>query len=424
MSERLSHPAGALTLAADGTAADALLAGENRLLEMIACGEPLAVVLDRLCRLVEEIAAGSLASILLFDASNQTVRHGAAPSLPRAYTDAIDGAVVGPSAGSCGTAAYRNEPVIVSDITSDPLWADYRHLALAHGLRACWSMPIRSAAGDVLGTFAIYSRAPRKPTAAHYRLIEQIAHVASIAIARARTAEELQRSEAELRQLIDFVPQHIIVLGPDGRRLHANKVSLDYTGHTLEEFLSPEYDHFIHPDDLERIKSGARHIADGAPFEMEGRLRGKDGRYRWFLLRCNPLRDAQGRIGRWYATGTDINDRKQAEERVHRENIALRDEVDKTSMFEEIVGASPALQAVLSRVAKVAPTESTVLITGETGTGKELIARAIHKRSARAAHAFVSVNCAGIPQSLIASELFGHEKGAFTGALQRRLGRF
>jgi transcriptional regulator with GAF, ATPase, and Fis domain len=109
---------------------------------------------------------------------------------------------------------------------------------------------------------------------------------------------------------------------------------------------------------------------------------------------------------------------------VLRENIALREEIDKTSMFEEIVGASPALKAVLGGVAKVAPTDSTVLITGETGTGKELIARAIHRRSKRSARAFVSVNCAAVPRDLIASELFGHEKGAFTGATQRRLGRF
>jgi formate hydrogenlyase transcriptional activator len=123
-------------------------------------------------------------------------------------------------------------------------------------------------------------------------------------------------------------------------------------------------------------------------------------------------------------TGTDIDDRKRAEERVRNENLALREEIDKTSMFEEIVGASPVLRAVLARVAKVAPTDSTVLVTGETGTGKELIARAIHKRSPRASRAFVSVNCAAVPPALIASELFGHEKGAFTGASQRRLGRF
>ncbi len=120
----------------------------------------------------------------------------------------------------------------------------------------------------------------------------------------------------------------------------------------------------------------------------------------------------------------DIEDRKRAEERMHNENLELRDEVDRSSMFEEIVGSSAAMQRVLEQVAKVAHTDSTVLILGETGTGKELIARAIHKRSRRASRAFVAVNCAAIPSSLIGSELFGHERGAFTGALQRRLGRF
>ncbi len=162
----------------------------------------------------------------------------------------------------------------------------------------------------------------------------------------------------------------------------------------------------------------------GEPFDVELRARRKDGQYRWFLVRYNPLRDDEGRIIRWYATGIDIDDRKQAEERVQKENLALREEIDHSSMFEEIVGSSEALRKVLAQVAKVAPVDSTVLILGETGTGKELIARAIHKRSKRSSRAFIRVNCAAIPQSLIASELFGHEKGAFTGALQRRLGRF
>jgi formate hydrogenlyase transcriptional activator len=157
---------------------------------------------------------------------------------------------------------------------------------------------------------------------------------------------------------------------------------------------------------------------------LELRVRGADGNYRWFLARYNPLHDDKGQVKRWYVALTDIEDRKRAEERLQHENVALREEVDKASMFEEIVGASPALRAVLSGVAKVGPTDSTVLITGETGTGKELIARAIHKQSPRSSRAFVSVNCAAIPQNLIASELFGHEKGAFTGALQRRAGRF
>ncbi len=160
------------------------------------------------------------------------------------------------------------------------------------------------------------------------------------------------------------------------------------------------------------------------PHEFEARLRRHDGEFRCFLFRLTPIKDKRGQITRWFGTATDIEDRKRAEEEIRKENIALREEIIKASMFEEIVGDSPPLHQVLNRVAKVAPTDSTVLITGETGTGKELIARAIHKTSKRSDRAFVSVNCAAIPPSLIASELFGHEKGAFTGATGRRLGRF
>src|SRR5207237_4786248 len=127
---------------------------------------------------------------------------------------------------------------------------------------------------------------------------------------------------------------------------------------------------------------------------------------------------------RWYATGSDIDDRKRAEDRTRNENVALREDIVRSSMFEEIVGSCEPLRRVLVQVSKVAPTDSTVLVLGETGTGKELIARAIHNRSKRSNRAFIRVNCAAIPQSLIASELFGHERGSFTGATQRRLGRF
>jgi PAS domain S-box-containing protein len=234
---------------------------------------------------------------------------------------------------------------------------------------------------------------------------------------------EIRLREAELRDILDHAPQQVAIIGGDGRRVYANRIALDYAGVTLEEFRSPAYDQLVHPEDLERLVTEDP-IRTGKEYEFETRIRGKDGLYRWFLVRFFPLRDTAGNILRWYSVGTEIQNRKLEEERVRNENLALREEVDKASLFEEIVGASPALGGVLSRVAKVAPTESTVLITGETGTGKELIARAIHKGSGRAAGAFVSVNCAGIPQSLISSELFGHEKGAFTGALQRRMGRF
>ena len=181
----------------------------------------------------------------------------------------------------------------------------------------------------------------------------------------------------------------------------------------------------FHPDDLQKLRSDrSERMQRGVPFELEMRARLKDRQYRWFLVQYKPLIDGDGRVVRWYATGTDINDRKRAEEQIHNENLALREEISRASMFEEIVGSSDAIRNVLQQVAKVAPTDSTVLITGETGTGKELIARAIHRRSARSTRAFVTVNCAAVPPSLIASELFGHERGAFTGALQRRQGKF
>src|ERR1700688_60631 len=238
--------------------------------------------------------------------------------------------------------------------------------------------------------------------------------------------EQIKAERTELRRMTDAVAAFIYVLRPDGTALYANQTVLDYTGLTLEDLQREDQRaRVFHPEDVERLRE-ERHeaLARGKPFELEQRALGKDGNYRWFLVRFNPLRDDQGHIIRWYATGTDIEDRKRAEERMRDENLALREQIDQAFMFEEIVGASPALQTVLSSIVRVAPTDSTVLITGETGTGKELIARAIHKHSKRSGQAFISVNCASIPSSLIASELFGHEKGAFTGAVQRRQGRF
>src|SRR6202035_2276540 len=223
----------------------------------------------------------------------------------------------------------------------------------------------------------------------------------------------------------DLSPQHVTEFGSDGKPLYTNQASLDYYGLTLEEWRRTDLNRLVHPQDVERLRrEGPSTYLGASPSELEARLRRRDGQYRWFLFRFNPVLDEQGRVRRWYAAATDIEDRKEAEQRLQNENVALREEIDKTSMFEQIVGTSPPLRSVLSRISKVAPTDSSVLITGETGTGKELIARAVHKRSQRSSRAFVSVNCAAIPRDLIASELFGHEKGAFTGAIQRRLGRF
>jgi PAS domain S-box-containing protein len=240
-----------------------------------------------------------------------------------------------------------------------------------------------------------------------------------------KAEQQLEEQEKELRQVLDLAPQHVTVYGPKRERLYANRVALTYFSMSLEQWRQLPMGSVVHPDDQKRVDvSMVNAFAAGSPFETETRLRKHDGSYRWFLGRGSPVRDHQGNITRWHVGSTDIDDRKRSEERLQQENVALREEIDKTSMFEEIVGASPGLAAVLSRVSKVASSDSTVLITGETGTGKELIARAIHRRSSRSAGAFVAVNCAAIPRELIASELFGHERGAFTGAIQRRLGRF
>jgi formate hydrogenlyase transcriptional activator len=246
---------------------------------------------------------------------------------------------------------------------------------------------------------------------------------------RKQAENKLRQDERELRQLIDFLPQHLLVLDRQGKLLQANQTMLDYKGFTLEGMKGggdqQRMKRDVHPDDLERVQSErSTGFSRGVPFESEKRLLGKDGHFRWFLFRYKPIVSDDGEIVRWFATATDIDDRKRTEDRMRNEAAALREQIDRDSMFEDIVGSSEALRKVLRQVSKVAPSDSTVLILGETGTGKELIARAIHKRSSRSERAFIAVNCAAIPPSLIASELFGHEKGAFTGATQRRLGRF
>jgi PAS domain S-box-containing protein len=182
----------------DRKQAEALLAGEKVILELVAKGNPLPEILDSLCRLVEEQASDALASILLVEGDR--LRHGGAPSLPKAYTDAIDGALIGPCAGSCGTAVYRGEQVIVENIATDPLWADYRDLALPYSLRACWSTPVISSQGKVIATFAMYYREPRQPSRRDQEIIEHITDLAGVAIERKLTYDQLQRSESYLAQ--------------------------------------------------------------------------------------------------------------------------------------------------------------------------------------------------------------------------------
>jgi PAS domain S-box-containing protein len=429
---KISKWYGANTDIEDRKRAEALLAAEKRTLEMLAGGARLADILENLCDTIDAQAGNVSSAVMVMDPDGMRLWPAAGPRLPKGWVEAINPLTIGPCIGSCGTAASLKQRVIVSDIATDPLWVDYRDLALSYGFRAAWSQPLLSKNQEVLGTFGMYYTEPRIPSETDLRLIEGAGHIAVIAIegeraqaALTRAFDEIAKSEAELRTIIDAIPQLIIAVGTDGNFLYANQAVLEYTGLTKDEVKSEKFREVFHPEDSERLR-GLRDAAlsGGVPFEYERRMCRRDGQYRWLLVQYNPLRDTRGEVIRWYATGTDIDDRKRAEERTRQENFALREQIDQVFMFEEIVGSSPALKTVLSGIVKVAPTDSTVLITGETGTGKELIARAIHKASQRAGQPFISVNCAAIPASLIASELFGHEKGAFTGALQRRQGRF
>ena len=229
---------GALTDIEDRKRAEALLAGEKRILEMIAKGDSLPAIFDALCQLVEAQLPDVISSVLLLEGDR--LRHGGAPSLPNSYNEAINGLVIGPSEGSCGTAAYRAEPVIVSNIATDPLWAKYRDLALSHSLRACWSTPILSSEKKVLGTFAMYYREPRSPTSQDFGLVELATHLVRIAVERdraeqaLRTSEQLARSHVEvmMRSLdvlaIEAAPEKFIaeMLRTIGQHLHARGVLL------------------------------------------------------------------------------------------------------------------------------------------------------------------------------------------------------
>jgi PAS domain S-box-containing protein len=286
-----------------------LLAGEKRLLEMIARGESRALVLDALCRLVEELARGSLCSILLLDPKTSQLRHGAAPGLPTPYSEAIDGAVIGPAVGSCGTAAYRAEPVIVADIATDPLWADYRDLALGHGLRACWSTPILSSAGEVLGTFATYYREPRRPTAEERGVIDRFTQVASIALERGR-AEEALREQA---RLLDLTHDTVFVRDLNDTITYWNRGAEELYGWKAAEAVGKVTHQLLQaafPEPLERIMDT---LLRAGRWEGELVHTKRDGMRVTVASRWALRQDDEGRPVAILETNNDVTERKQAE---------------------------------------------------------------------------------------------------------------
>ncbi len=313
-----------------------LLAGEKQALQLIVEGAPLQAVLTALVRLIEAQSADELlASVLLLDRDGVHLRHGAAPSLPDAYCRAIDGIASGPSVGSCGTAAYRGEPVLVQDIASDPLWADFRDLALGHGLRACWSTPIVSSAGEVLGTFALYYRVPRGPSERDRQLVEIVTRTATIAIERERadaereqllereraaraaaeaTARALTEKEQELRDFVEHAALGLHWVGSDGRILWANQAELDLLGYTREEYIGHHITEFhADPpviDDILRRLAGKETLQN-----YEARLRCKDGSIKWVHITSNVRWDGDTFVNTRCFT-RDVTERKRAEQRL------------------------------------------------------------------------------------------------------------
>jgi PAS domain S-box-containing protein len=295
---------------------DAFVAGQRDVLEGIAAGLPLGQVLERIVRLVEAQAAGVRCSILLLDPEHDCVRHGAAPSLPPGFSRAIDGLPIGPTAGSCGTAAHRRETVVVEDIATDPIWAPYRELALAHGLRACWSSPIFSAERRVLGTFAMYYREPRGPSAAERAWVSAATHLAAVALGRDRTEQALRQSEARYRRIADAAREAIWLVDRAGRTLFANRRvaamlgcdGADLTGRRLLDFV----------DEGARAETEG-HLALGeAAGPRDVRFRRADGAELWTMVSLSSVTDDAGAVVGTLAVVTDITERKAAETRARQ----------------------------------------------------------------------------------------------------------
>jgi PAS domain S-box-containing protein len=299
----------------DRRRAEALLAGEKRLLEMIATGKSLSTTLTELCLLVEELCPGCVScSILLLDLETKKLWLGASPSVPKAYTESIDGFAIGPDASSCGAAAYHGKQIITSDIATDPRWAESRDLALANGLRACWSTPIFSQQNRVLGTFAMFSGKPGNPTTNDQEVIAQITHLASIAIERSRVEENLRRSKAYLSEA-----QKLSLTGSFGWN-----VSADEHFWSDETFRIFEYDvstkvtlqlilERAHPQDIPLIRQAIALAADGRDFDYECRFIMPGGAVKHLHLVAHGTRDQDGRL-ECIGAVQDVTERRLSEE--------------------------------------------------------------------------------------------------------------
>jgi two-component system, cell cycle sensor histidine kinase and response regulator CckA len=290
-------------------------------LGLIHAQAPLPKILEALCMHVEKQHPDLLCSVLLLDADGTTLRHGAAPSLPMEYSRAADGLQIGPCAGSCGTAAYRKQPVVVSDIATDPLWAGFRQFALPHGLRACWSTPIASQDGRILGTFAIYYREPRTPDAEHLQLISHAIHLAGIAIEQDRAKAELRAAEARYRTLVERLPAitYIAELGAGGPWHYVSPQIEAMLGFSPAEWISNPMNwvNHIHPDDREIALAAEKLFQETHElFQAEYRMCARDGRLLWFRDEGVLLQETDGQGLLMQGVMYDITEHKRLEDQL------------------------------------------------------------------------------------------------------------
>jgi formate hydrogenlyase transcriptional activator len=462
-----------------------LFSGEAvlNLLKLILAGSELSEVLTIIAGLVESQGNGTLCTIWLPDADGNYLYCAAAPSLP-GFAENVGRMSVGPRGASCGTAVYRKKPVYVADILRESIWDDYRDLVLPFGIRAVWSLPMFTREGKVLGTFAILYREVRNPDVIDLQLIESASHIAGIAIERHLDQEALRHERDRLRLLLEITSsvtsrlnfrQVVEALSTNLFRVMQCDVSAlllpdsesgdlrvtilynpDARGPMREGSLVPMNSSIsgqvlrkaksVRIDSFEQVREDPEIYGNPDGQRLYARVMEEGLRTGCYL----PL------VGRNRVVGVLMLSRR-SDNTFERDDVILleqvarqvaiavenaleyerairdRDKETKQRLYLEeeiraqtgaIVGESPALKAALHLVSVVAPTDSTVLILGETGTGKELIARAIHDSSPRCERAFVKLNCAAIPLGLLESELFGHEKGAFTGAVAQKVGRF
>jgi formate hydrogenlyase transcriptional activator len=451
--------------------------------KLIFDGAPLSEVLANIAQLVESQADGMSCTIWLPDEDGKELHCAAAPSLP-GFVDQAGTMAVGPKGGSCGTAIYRKEPVYAADILTDPAWDLYRHRLVPYGIRSVWSRPLFTSEGKALGTFSINYREPRSPGASDLQLIENASYITGIAIERHIKEQALQRerdrlrllleitssvtSRLDLRQVVDALSTNLFrvmqcdvsalllpepetgalrvttLYNPDARGPFREgslvPINGSISGQVLRRAKTVRIDSFEQArEDPEFYGSPSgqllyeRVIEEGLQTGCYLPLVGRDHVLGVLMLsrRSNNtfenddvilLEQVACQVAIAVENTLEYEKATKDRDKETKQRLYLEEEI--RAELGEIVGESAALKTALSLVSVVAPTDSSVLILGETGTGKELVARAIHKLGSRSEKGFVKLNCAAIPLGLLESELFGHEKGAFTGAIAQKTGRF